>query len=281
MNPKTLGIGVIEWKVYGYGEFVDRSALKNAIATAKGINTNLFVEGSKYLLDLAIAKAQAVLSDTAATQEQVDAAAAELNAVIAGLESADGNLAYSAAVTTSLLQLGVPVRRERRHRPFQLLQPVQKPRYGTWGNRSSYETVTLHLGQRGHHRLHRPLSVVRRHRGRIHQRRHSGAEVCGIRVPRCGRQLEVRSQRRGPRPQMDKFNKTTFDPFTTTALRVKLNSSPTTATVSASWSGRPDGRSPAATPLPTAVKVVIARIDAIGESHARQQGRHRGRPRCV
>ena len=56
MNPKTLGIGVIEWKVYGYGEFVDRSALKSAIATAKGINTNLFVEGSKYLLDLAIAK---------------------------------------------------------------------------------------------------------------------------------------------------------------------------------------------------------------------------------
>ena len=100
MNPKTLGIGVIEWKVYGYGEFVDRSALKSAIAAAKAVNTNLFVEGSKYLLDLAIAKAQAVLSDTAATQEQVDAAAAELNAVIAGLESADGNLAYSASVTT-------------------------------------------------------------------------------------------------------------------------------------------------------------------------------------
>lgn len=135
MNPKTLGIGVIEWKVYGYGEFVDRSALKNAIATAKGINTNLFVEGSKYLLDLAIAKAQAVLSDTAATQEQVDAAAAELNAVIAGLESADGNLAYSASVIHELLlQLGVPGCRERRHRPFQLLQPVQ--------------AALRHLGQR-------------------------------------------------------------------------------------------------------------------------------------
>ena len=112
MNPKTLGIGVIEWKVYGYGEFVDRSALKSAIATAKGINTNLFVEGSKYLLDLAIAKAQAVLSDTAATQEQVDAAAAELNAVIAGLESADdfeSKLAQLADQSQSNLVMSSPV----------------------------------------------------------------------------------------------------------------------------------------------------------------------------
>ena len=64
---------------------------------------------------------------------------------------------------------------------------------------------------------------------------------------------------------MDKFNKTTFDPFTTTALRVKLNKQSNDSNGVGIMEWKVYGRSPAATPLPTAVKVVIARIDAIGE----------------
>ena len=265
MNPKTLGIGVIEWKVYGYGEFVDRSALKNAIATAKGINTNLFVEGSKYLLDLAIAKAQTVLSDTAATQEQVDAAAAELNAVIAGLESADGNLAYSATASTSycaswesLAAVNDGIVRSNSYDP-------SKPRYGTWGNTSAYETVTytwaadviidstdLYLwydGTEGEYTsggILVPKSV---------EFEYLDAEGNWKSVPNA----------EGLGREMDKFNKTTFDPFTTTALRVKLNKQANDYNGVGIMEWKVYGKVAGGDTLPTAVKVVIARIDAIGE----------------
>lgn len=265
MNPKTLGIGVIEWKVYGYGEFVDRSALKNAIATAKGINTNLFVEGSKYLLDLAIAKAQAVLSDTAATQEQVDAAAAELNAVIAGLESADGNLAYSAAVTTSfcsswesLSAVNDGIVRSNSYNP-------SKPRYGTWGNRSSYETVTYTWGSE--------VIIDSTDLYLWYDGTEGEYTSGGILVPKSvefeyldaeGNWKSVPNAE-GLGREMDKFNKTTFDSFTTTALRVKLNKQSNDSNGVGIMEWKVYGKVAGGDTLPTAVKVVIARIDAIGE----------------
>lgn len=265
MNPKTLGIGVIEWKVYGYGEFVDRSALKNAIATAKGINTNLFVEGSKYLLDLAIAKAQAVLSDTAATQEQVDAAAAELNAVIAGLESADGNLAYSAAVTTSfcsswesLSAVNDGIVRSNSYNP-------SKPRYGTWGNASSYETVTYTWGSE--------VIIDSTDLYLWYDGTEGEYTSGGILVPKSvefeyldaeGNWKSVPNAE-GLGREMDKFNKTTFDPFTTTALRVKLNKQSSDSNGVGIMEWKVYGKVADGDTLPTAVKVVIARIDAIGE----------------
>ena len=265
MNPKTLGIGVIEWKVYGYGEFVDRSALKSAIATAKGINTNLFVEGSKYLLDLAIAKAQAVLSDTAATQEQVDAAAAELNAVIAGLESADGNLAYSAAVTTSfcsswesLSAVNDGIVRSNSYNP-------SKPRYGTWGNRSSYETVTYTWGSE--------VIIDSTDLYLWYDGTEGEYTSGGILVPKSvefeyldaeGNWKSVPNAE-GLGREMDKFNKTTFDPFTTTALRVKLNKQSNDSNGVGIMEWKVYGKVAGGDTLPTAVKVVIARIDAIGE----------------
>ena len=265
MNPKTLGIGVIEWKVYGYGEFVDRSALKSAIATAKGINTNLFVEGSKYLLDLAIAKAQAVLSDTAATQEQVDAAAAELNAVIAGLESADGNLAYSATASTSycaswesLAAVNDGIVRSNSYDP-------SKPRYGTWGNTSSYETVTYTWGSE--------VIIDSTDLYLWYDGTEGEYTSGGILVPKSvefdyldaeGNWKPV-TNGEGFGREMDKFNKTTFDPVTTTALRVKLNKQSRDYNGVGIMEWKVYGKLAKSDGIPTAVKVVIARIDAIGE----------------
>ena len=265
MNPKTLGIGVIEWKVYGYGEFVDRSALKSAIAAAEAVNTNLFVEGSKYLLDLAIAKAQAVLSDTAATQEQVDAAAAELNETIAGLESADGNLAYSASVTTSFCSSWESVSAVNDGIVRSNSYDPSKPRYGTWGNTSAYETVTytwaadviidstdLYLwydGTEGEYTsggILVPKSV---------EFEYLDAEGNWKSVPNA----------EGLGREMDKFNKTTFDPFTTTALRVKLNKQANDYNGVGIMEWKVYGKLAKSDGIPTAVKVVIARIDAIGE----------------
>lgn len=265
MNPKTLGIGVIEWKVYGYGEFVDRSALKSAIAAAKAVNTNLFVEGSKYLLDLAIAKAQAVLSDTAATQEQVDAAAAELNAVIAGLESADGNLAYSATASTSycaswesLAAVNDGIVRSNSYDP-------SKPRYGTWGNTSSYETVTYTWGSE--------VIIDSTDLYLWYDGTEGEYTSGGILVPKSvefdyldaeGNWKPV-TNGEGFGREMDKFNKTTFDPVTTTALRVKLNKQSRDYNGVGIMEWKVYGKLAKSDGIPTAVKVVIARIDAIGE----------------
>ena len=263
MNPKTLGIGVIEWKVYGYGEFVDRSALKSAIAAAEAVNTNLFVEGSKYLLDLAIAKAQAVLSDTAATQEQVDAAAAELNAVIAGLESADGNLAYSASVTTSFCSSWESVSADGIVRSNSY--DPSKPRYGTWGNTSSYETVTYTWGSE--------VIIDSTDLYLWYDGTEGEYTSGGILVPKSvefeyldaeGNWKSVPNAE-GLGREMDKFNKTTFDPFTTTALRVKLNKQSNDRNGVGIMEWKVYGKVAGGETLPTAVKVVIARIDAIGE----------------
>ena len=265
MNPKTLGIGVIEWKVYGYGEFVDRSALKSAIAAAKAVNTNLFVEGSKYLLDLAIAKAQAVLSDTAATQEQVDAAAAELNAVIAGLESADGNLAYSASVTTSFCSSWESVSAVNDGIVRSNSYDPSKPRYGTWGNTSSYETVTYTWGSE--------VIIDSTDLYLWYDGTEGEYTSGGILVPKS---VEFESldaegnwksvpNAEGLGRELDKFNKPTFDPFTTTALRVKLNKQANVYNGFGILEWKVYGLLAGCDTLPTAVKVVIARIDAIGE----------------
>lgn len=64
---------------------------------------------------------------------------------------------------------------------------------------------------------------------------------------------------------MDKFNKTTFDPFTTTALRVKLNKQANDGNGVGIMEWKVYGKVAGGDTLPTAVKVVIARIDAIGE----------------
>ena len=65
--------------------------------------------------------------------------------------------------------------------------------------------------------------------------------------------------------EMDKFNKTTFDPFTTTALRVKLNKQANDGNGVGIMEWKVYGKVAGGDTLPTAVKVVIARIDAIGE----------------
>lgn len=65
--------------------------------------------------------------------------------------------------------------------------------------------------------------------------------------------------------EMDKFNKTTFDPVTTTALRVKLNKQSRDYNGVGIMEWKVYGKVAGGDTLPTAVKVVIARIDAIGE----------------
>lgn len=100
---------------------------------------SLFADSAKATLDAAVAKAQAVLDNKNATQEEIDAAAKELGKVIANLPSKDGNIAYGAQVSTSFVS------------SWEKLEAVNDGKldgahYGSWGNASAKETVTYTWG---------------------------------------------------------------------------------------------------------------------------------------
>ena len=147
MNPKTLGCGVIEWKVYGYSDesAADKKLLQAALDKAKALNLHIFEEGAEEILNTAIAEAQAVFDNTEASQDEVDAAAARLERVMITLPVKDANLAYSATPSTSFISdweklsaVNDAVVPESSQDP----DPSLYARYGTWGNESEYETVT-------------------------------------------------------------------------------------------------------------------------------------------
>ncbi|WP_418431225.1 DUF5695 domain-containing protein [Blautia sp.] len=147
MNPKTLGCGVIEWKVYGYSDesAADKKLLQAALDKAKALNLHIFEEGAEEILNTAIAEAQAVFDNTEASQDEVDAAAARLERVMITLPVMDANLAYSATPSTSFISdweklsaVNDAVVPESSQDP----DPSLYARYGTWGNESEYETVT-------------------------------------------------------------------------------------------------------------------------------------------
>ena len=80
--------------------------LKSALDKAKSVDTSLFEEGADATLSAAIEEAQAVYDNKEATQDEVDAAAAKLERVIASLPAKDGNLAFSATASTSFVSAG-------------------------------------------------------------------------------------------------------------------------------------------------------------------------------
>ena len=145
LSPKTLGCGVIEWQIMGYAEnVIDKTQLRRVIDSANALDLDLFEATEEQIAQLqaAIEEAQRISDSSEVTQEEVDAAAAKLANLILTLPTADGNLAYSASVSTSYVSswevLGAVndgIVRENSHNP-------SGPRYGSWGNASSYETVT-------------------------------------------------------------------------------------------------------------------------------------------
>ena len=148
MKPKTLGCGVIEWKVYGYSNEMaaDKQLLKAALDKAKSVDTSLFEEGADATLSAAIEEAQAVYDNKEATQDEVDAAAAKLERVIASLPAKDGNLAFSATASTSFVSgweklsgINDGLIPENSYNPG-------IARYGTWCNTSKSETLTYTWG---------------------------------------------------------------------------------------------------------------------------------------
>lgn len=226
MTPKTLGCGVIEWKVMGYSDEMaaDKQLLKAALEKANALDTSLFAEGAAETLASAIAEAQAVYDNKDAKQDEVDAAAAKLERVMAALPTADGNLAFSATPSASYISGWEKLSAVNDGKvPESSKNPDKEvtPRYGSWGNKSNKETITY------------TWSAEVTLKGADIYFWYDGEQTDngGINLPSSyvyeyldgeGNWIAVANPSAYER-EIDKFNHTDFDEITTTAVRVTLN----------------------------------------------------------
>lgn len=83
MTPQTVGCGVIEWKVSGYTDAViaDKTALQAAITETGALAEEEYTQETWEKLKQALARAEAVNADAQADQEDIDSALASLNQV--------------------------------------------------------------------------------------------------------------------------------------------------------------------------------------------------------
>lgn len=149
MSPVTKGCGVIEWKVYGYSDTIsaDKTELRALVAAAKEYNLE-FIESGMEELTAAIAEAEKVIKNAEVVQADVSVAAFNLNEAMRNLVAKDGNVAYLAAVSYSYISSW-----ETPSAPNDGIYGTASdstttadgniiPHFGSWGNYSSYETVT-------------------------------------------------------------------------------------------------------------------------------------------
>lgn len=145
MTPKTLGCGVIEWQVIGYADnVIDKNELRTVLENANALDLSLFSAEEDQLAQLqsVIDEAQAVYDSKEATQGQVDAAADKLAKQIVALPTSDGNLAYSAAVSTSYVSSWEKLAGVNDGKVPENSYNPSIPKYGSWGNAGEYETIT-------------------------------------------------------------------------------------------------------------------------------------------
>lgn len=216
MNPKTLGVGVIEWKVYGYSDrdVLDTLKLKEAIALAESLDTSKILEGWD-AVQIALENAKTVLNNSESVQEELDAAAESLGEAIVTCKPVDGNLAYLAGVETSYVS-GWEVLNAVKDGELPASSTEKTVNaYGSWGNASAYETITYKW----------PASVTLENAG-IYLWTDGG----GILFPSSyeysywnGDSWVVIPNANGYGLDADKLNVTEFDPIETTQLQVKLN----------------------------------------------------------
>lgn len=147
MSPKTLGCGVIEWKVWGYSDnTVDKQQLRQVIDHANALDLDLFAltDDEKEAFKAQIKEAQQVSDDKEADQTAVDIASEKLAKAITRLSSEDGNLAYSATASTSYVSgwesLAAVKDGKTAEKSYNTNWEI--PKYGSWGNVSSSESIT-------------------------------------------------------------------------------------------------------------------------------------------
>jgi len=138
MVPVTLGCGIIEWKVLGYSNAVDKTALAQIYNFANSLKASNFVGGLAPIAD-ALANASSVMQNKAATEEDVAQAAQRLVRDLKLLKPINGNMAFAAVVSASYTS------------SWETLSAVNDGKtgshWGTWGRTSSEEWVQYNWPQ--------------------------------------------------------------------------------------------------------------------------------------
>ncbi|WP_168735571.1 DUF5695 domain-containing protein [Cohnella fermenti] len=137
MKPVALGVGILEWKVNGYTEAVDKTALTQVYNFANSLKAANFAgQGLAPIAD-SKAAASAVIANKNATEEDVAQAVANLLADLRLLTPLDNNLAFAASVSasyTSSWENLSAVNDGKKDSP-------SNTHWGTWGNNSTEEWV--------------------------------------------------------------------------------------------------------------------------------------------
>ena len=130
MKPVGLGCGILEWKVYGYGAFADKTELRNINSMLDGLSTSRLVGGLDPIAEEKAA-AVAVLNNPDAEQEEIDAAKDALVASMKNLVPVDGNLAWVSELTASYTSSweSLPAVKDG--------NTLSGGHWGTWGNWSA------------------------------------------------------------------------------------------------------------------------------------------------
>ncbi|BBF45233.1 hypothetical protein lbkm_3995 [Lachnospiraceae bacterium KM106-2] len=143
MTPAKEGIGVIEWKVFGYSDatILNKEPLKQMIKQASGIQEEFIMSGYDSL-EAALKEAKELLDNKTLTQEQLDKETKKLADAIGDLVVIDNNIALTAAVSTSYVSSWETLGAVNDNLVSKNSLADGVKRYGTWGNESAYETVT-------------------------------------------------------------------------------------------------------------------------------------------
>lgn len=135
MKPVGLGCGILEWKVYGYGEgLIDKTELKRVYNMVNSLDASKLVGGLTPVKD-ALDAAKAVIGNSSVSQEEVDGAIAELKAAMKNLKPKNGNLAFAGGLASSYTSghESLPAIRDE--------NKLSGRHWGTWGNGGTSEWI--------------------------------------------------------------------------------------------------------------------------------------------
>ncbi|MCR5527399.1 MAG: Ig-like domain-containing protein [Lachnospiraceae bacterium] len=143
MTPGKLALGVIEWKVYGYGdELTQLKADLNQKNTAMSAIAENSVEEGYTALQEAIEKADIVLKASEVTEDEVKEASEGLDEAFKGIKARGDNLSLIAQVSASYTSSWESLAAVNDGRLPINAHDSYYSHWGTWGNTSSEESIT-------------------------------------------------------------------------------------------------------------------------------------------
>lgn len=157
MSPSKDGSGILKWKVKGwnFGLGVDSASLQQMIALSDKLlerQDSGLVSGNFSDVASALETARQTLNEIGSVeikteserkqyQAKVDAAEQSLSNTLSALQAKDNNIAFLADVSTSFVSSWESLDAVNDDIVNLGVDPA-KPRYGSWGNASAFETIT-------------------------------------------------------------------------------------------------------------------------------------------